>query len=171
MTAQPSTYWTGRFSSINDRLSNEELSTHFTGSLPSSPSTCWDAPSPKPSTWLTKTDSDKFHTTDAVLTRMRTALETIYDLCATEDARRSFLIWQVQLANTLQIPELSRPIKPARLPAAFGTCDVGLGLDGSPMMVDRFGQHVGTPTGKKAGIVGRLLGKARRRSAALEGYG
>jgi hypothetical protein len=105
---------------------------------------------------------------------MRAALETLYDLCATEDARRSFLIWQTQLANTLEMPEMSRPIKPARLPAAFGTCDVGLGMDGMPMVVGgagRFGGRVGVAAGKKSGIMGRLLGKARRRSAALEGYG
>jgi hypothetical protein len=109
---------------------------------------------------LTKSTTDALHTTNAVQTRMRTALETLYDLCATEDARRSFLIWQAQLANSLGMPGLGQSVKPARLPKAFGSCDVGLGLDGGVIGVT-----------KKGGLMERLLGKARRRSAAVEACG
>lgn len=61
------------------------------------------------------------------------------------------------------MPGLGQPVKPARLPKAFGSCDGGLGLDG--MVVSVGGA-------KKGGLMERILGKARRRSAVVgEGCG
>jgi hypothetical protein len=100
---------------------------------------------------------------------MRLALEALHDLCATDDARRSFLVWQVQLAHVLQMPELSRPVKPVRSPAASGRGNGG-GGGGGGGGTDSFVQEAGG-LGRKGGVLERWLGKARRRSAVLDGPG
>ena len=89
-TAEPIDYWCGRLSTLNDRFRNEEL--------------CAQIGSPR-------TDSDKMHTPEANTKRMRRALEQLHALCTTEEARESFVKFQMQLAILQSDPELSRPIK------------------------------------------------------------
>ncbi|GIZ38528.1 hypothetical protein CKM354_000194400 [Cercospora kikuchii] len=92
-SAQPLTYWTGRFSSLNDRYRNEELS-------------ATDLSSPS----ILKFETDKMHTTEAGYRRMRKAIQHLYSLCATPEAEQSFFVWQKAVAGALAIPELARSV-------------------------------------------------------------
>lgn len=93
--AEPSAYWCGRMSALLDRYRNEDLAASLsnTGS---------------------KTQSDRFHSTAANTAKMRRALEHLHSLCATEEARESFVRFQLQYASMQNLPELSRPIKSRR---------------------------------------------------------
>ncbi|KAF2769608.1 hypothetical protein EJ03DRAFT_89846 [Teratosphaeria nubilosa] len=88
-TAEPMAYWCGRFSTLNDRYRNEEL----LGAVGSP-----------------KNDSDKIHNQDANNRRMRRALEYLHGLCATSEARESFVLFQLRLAALHKNPDLGRPI-------------------------------------------------------------
>lgn len=89
--AEPSAYWCGRMSGLLDRYRNEELAIALsnTGS---------------------KTESDRFHSMAANTARMRRALEHLHSVCVTEEARDSFVRFQIQYASVQNLPELGRPI-------------------------------------------------------------
>ena len=89
--AEPSAYWCGRMSGLLDRYRNEELAIALsnTGS---------------------KTESDRFHSMAANTARMRRALEYLHSICITEEARDSFVRFQIQYASVQNSPELSLPI-------------------------------------------------------------
>jgi hypothetical protein len=105
--AEPFAYWTGRFSTLNDRYRNEELLESIPGAGPKSPHSIVQDES---AAWPSKSTTDKMHTSDANTRRMRRAVFTLYQLCGNEAARESFFKWQKQLAAALGLPELARPI-------------------------------------------------------------
>ncbi|KAI7271243.1 hypothetical protein KC345_g7248 [Hortaea werneckii] len=86
---EPVAYWCGRFSAIADRYRNEELLAHLG--------------SPRAS-------SDQMHTPDANTRRMRRALEYLHSLCMTQEARESFVVFQLQFAALQGCPELGKPL-------------------------------------------------------------
>ncbi|KAM3421472.1 hypothetical protein BST61_g1865 [Cercospora zeina] len=92
-SAQPLTYWTGRFSSLNDRYRNEELA-------------ATDLSNPS----IAKFETDKMHTTAASHRRMRKAIQHLHSLCVTAEAEQSFFVWQQAVAGALAIPELARSV-------------------------------------------------------------
>ena len=89
--AEPSAYWCGRMSGLLDRYRNEELAVALsnTGS---------------------KTESARFHSMATNTARMRRALEHLHSVCVTEEARDSFVRFQIQYASVQNLPELSRPV-------------------------------------------------------------
>ena len=93
--AEPSGYWCGRMSALLDRYRNEELAASLSNTGP-------------------KSQSDKFHSTAANTAKMRRALEQLHSLCATEEARESFVRFQLQYASMQNLPELSKPIVPIK---------------------------------------------------------
>ncbi|SMY22137.1 unnamed protein product [Zymoseptoria tritici ST99CH_1A5] len=105
--AEPFAYWTGRFSTLNDRYRNEELLESIPGAGPKSPETRSKNDS---AAWPSKSSTDKMHTCDANARRMRRAVFHLYQLCGNQEARESFFKWQKQLAAALGLPELGRPI-------------------------------------------------------------
>jgi hypothetical protein len=153
-TAQPLAQWTGRFSSLNDRYRNEELTT---SNLPSQRSS-----TTLESRWHTKGETDMLHTAEANTARMRRAVEHLSSLCATDEARESFLAWQKAVADALGLPELARPVQ--------GRDGRFIALEMSLKDRTRVGQvAVVSPTssdGHKASFMERLLGR-RQKSVAL----
>ncbi|KAK5125859.1 hypothetical protein LTR85_012135 [Meristemomyces frigidus] len=89
-TREPPAYWCGRFSALNDRYRTEELAAHL-----HSP----------------KFHSDKMHSPEANIKRMRRALEHLHSLCVTQEARESFVVFQLQFAAMQNMPELGRPLQ------------------------------------------------------------
>ncbi|CAK3820542.1 Hypothetical predicted protein [Lecanosticta acicola] len=139
--AKPSAYWTGRFSSLNDKYRNGDLMRAL--NLDSSNS---------PTTWTSKADTDKMYTPAATESRMRRAVKYLYDECATEDARQSFLKWQKQLTAVMDNPELGKPVG-----GSGKNCALQMSLSES----DEYGGSGSTPlsTGRKISFMDRLLGK------------
>ncbi|KAK4956799.1 hypothetical protein LTR10_006327 [Elasticomyces elasticus] len=130
--AQPVVYWCARFSALNDRYRNDELLLHLGAS---------------------KTESDKMHSAEANTRRMRRALEHLHSLCVTEEARESFVVFQLQFAACQGMPELGRPLVEGRkivLNASTGIEDAGGSGDG------------GVAEKRKGTFMERLLGKGRR---------
>ncbi|OQO01356.1 hypothetical protein B0A48_12911 [Cryoendolithus antarcticus] len=101
--AEPTAYWAGRMSSLLDRYRNDDLAATL---LPSHSRTTSNVlPTPP------KTETDKLHTPAAVTARMRKALETLHTHCVTDEARDSFVNFQMQYAAVQNLPELSRAIR------------------------------------------------------------
>nr|OQO30952.1 hypothetical protein B0A51_01757 [Rachicladosporium sp. CCFEE 5018] len=101
--AEPTAYWAGRMSSLLDRYRNDDLAATL---LPSHSRTTSNVlPTPP------KTETDKLHTPAAVTARMRKALETLHEHCVTDEARDSFVKFQMQYAAVQNLPELSRAIR------------------------------------------------------------
>ncbi|KAI7396388.1 hypothetical protein KC336_g15710 [Hortaea werneckii] len=135
---EPVAYWCGRFSAIADRYRNEELIAHLG--------------SPRAS-------SDQMHTPDANTRRMRRALEYLHSLCMTQEARESFVVFQLQSAALQGYPELGKPlalsvperkiVMSCRGDGAGG--EGGLG-GGSGLMSEK----------RERTFMDRLLGRARR---------
>jgi len=94
--AEPSAYWCGRVSALIDRYRNEDLA----ASLDNTNS---------------KSETDKFHSPATNTARLRRALEHLHSLCVTDEARESFVRFQMNFASMQHLPELSRPIKPRNL--------------------------------------------------------
>ncbi|UJO19830.1 uncharacterized protein CLAFUR5_10006 [Fulvia fulva] len=137
---EPPAYWTGRFSTLNDRYRNEEL-------LECNILT----PSRSSEDWVPKSHTDKIHTPDANCARMRRAIELLHSQCATDEAKRSFYVWQKQLAVALQTPELAKPVAGAR------HCQLEMSLkDHSSSPGSPFG------SGRKVSFLDRLLGRKER---------
>ncbi|EME41342.1 hypothetical protein DOTSEDRAFT_64677 [Dothistroma septosporum NZE10] len=136
----PPAYWTGRFSTLNDRYRNEEL-------LESNILT----PTRAAGDWIPKSDTDKIHTPDANCARMRRAIEFLYTQCATDEAKRSFYIWQKQLAVASSMPELAKPVAGAR------HCQLEMSLkDHSSSPGSPFG------SGRKVSFFDRILGRKEK---------
>lgn len=156
-TAQPLAYWTGRFSSLNDRYRNEDLTASF---LPSQQSSASDSPCQ----WQTKSETDRLHTTEANTKRMRRAVEHMFSLCATDQAKGSFLIWQKTVAGALSMPELGRPVK--------GSEDFRKGWNlemtlRSSSMANLTGELHHSEGRKFSSFMGRLLGRRQKSEALL----
>jgi len=129
---EPVPYWAGRFSALNDRYRNEELLAHIN--------------SPKSS-------SDKMHTPEANMRRMRRALDYLHSLCATQEARESFVVFQLQFAALQNMPELGRPMVlnvPERIVLGSRCEDDGVGEVG--LMSEK----------REKSFMSRLLGRGRK---------
>ncbi|KAK4493655.1 hypothetical protein PRZ48_014840 [Zasmidium cellare] len=155
--AEPLAYWTGRFSSLNDRYRNQDL----LASLNLGPESPTTTSSPfTQTTDKSKCETDKMHTPAANTARMRRAVEHLYYQCGNDEARESFLKWQKQLAVALSLPELARPV------VARG-CALEMSLrEDSPQT----GSSPGMPlsAGRKISFMDRLLGR-RQKSLASSG--
>ncbi|RMY56168.1 hypothetical protein D0863_13073 [Hortaea werneckii] len=136
--SEPVAYWCGRFSAIADRYRNEELLAHLG--------------SPRAS-------SDQMHTPDANTRRMRRALEYLHSLCMTQEARESFVVFQLQFAALQGCPELGKPLAlsvPERKIVMSCRGD-GAGGEGG------LGGETGLISEKRERtFMDRLLGRARR---------
>ncbi|EME77374.1 uncharacterized protein MYCFIDRAFT_200660 [Pseudocercospora fijiensis CIRAD86] len=157
-TAQPFAYWTGRFSSLNDRYRNEDLAASF---LPSHHT----SPAESPCQWHTKSETDKMHTTEANTKRMRRAVEHLYSLCATDQAKESFLKWQKAVAIALATPELARPVNGSDGTRRGWNLEMSLR---SSSMANLTGSHAsGGENRKFTSFVDRLLGRRQKSEALL----
>lgn len=90
--AEPSAYWCGRVSALIDRYRSEDLAASLA------------------ETDL-KSDTGKFHSPATNTARLRRALEHLHSLCVTDEARESFVRFQMNFATLQHLPELGRPIK------------------------------------------------------------
>ncbi|KAK4570537.1 hypothetical protein LTR86_002617 [Recurvomyces mirabilis] len=142
-TAEPAAYWCGRFSALNDRYRNEELSAHAHLNSP-------------------RANSDKMHTPVATTKRVRRALEHLYGQCVTTEARESFVVFQLEYAALSGNAELGRPLQlkiPERMLRWPGSRDtVGEGRSGNSS-----GELVGGSSDlRKTKFMDKLFGKKRR---------
>ena len=114
-----------------------------------------------------KTESDRFHSMAANTTRMRRALEHLHSICVTEEARDSFVRFQIQYASVQNLPELSRPIttsKPIILSKSLNAAPqvsaskVGTG----PLMGDG---NTPKSESRKLSLFNRMLGRREQRES------
>lgn len=133
--AETTSYWSGRFSSLIDRFRNEELVALLNGP---------------------RRDSDKMHTPEANLRRMRRALEHLHGLCVTSEARESFVVFQLQLAAMQNNAELGKPVTSAG--TASGEKLIVLSRKGEELE----GAGTGVSEQRKVSFMDRLLGRNRR---------
>ena len=114
-----------------------------------------------------KSESDKFHSLAANTAHMRRALEHLHSICVTEEARDSFVRFQIRYASVQNLPELSRPIttsKPINLsksldaapPATAST--VGMG----PVV---HGNNTPKSESRKISLLNRMLGRREKRES------
>ncbi|OQO10827.1 hypothetical protein B0A48_04128 [Cryoendolithus antarcticus] len=101
--AEPTAYWAGRISSLLDRYRNDDLAATIMPALNRGGSNALATPP--------KAETDKLHTPAAATARMRKALETLHGHCVTDEARESFVKFQMQYAAVQNLPELSRAIR------------------------------------------------------------
>ncbi|USW55802.1 hypothetical protein Slin15195_G091210 [Septoria linicola] len=134
LNAQPLAWWTGRFSSFNDRYRNEELT-----------ATDLSAHS------VAKSETDGIHTTEANFHRMRRAIEHLFSLCATPEAEQSFFVWQKSLGSAIGMPQLAKVVKGSEA----RSCALEMSLRG--------GEGFTPPSDpKKMKFVDRLLGRRQK---------
>lgn len=102
------------------------------------------------------------HTPEANMRRTRRALEHLYGLCATQAARESFVVFQLQFAATENVPELGRPMQ-VILPErrfAFRCRQEEEAVGGSERDVGVVGGGVGE--NRKVTFMDRLLGRGKK---------
>ncbi|EMC92715.1 hypothetical protein BAUCODRAFT_77545 [Baudoinia panamericana UAMH 10762] len=144
-TPKPIPYWCGRFAALTDRYHNDELATNL---------------------HLSKSDSDKMHSPEANTRRMRRAMEYLHSLCASQEARESFVVFQLQFAAVTGSAELARPmmvnLPPVRRVAVSGRQDVsGEAREVCEGVVEK-SNGLGWGDGRKGTFVERLFGRHRR---------
>lgn len=146
--AEPTAYWCGRMSGLLDRYRNEDLATAL-------------------STTNSKSANDRFHSPAAHTPRMRKAMEHLHSVCLTEEARDSFVRFQMQFASSQNLPELGRPIKAKRplvtaKPLTTAPLDAALAVERSPLLKDSNitkGEH------RKTSLLNRMLGRREKRES------
>ena len=139
LTAQPVNYWTGRFSSLNDRYRNEELTaTDISGDS------------------VSKSQTDKLHTTEANSLRMRRAVEHLFSLCASAEAEQSFFLWQKAVANALSMPELAKPMKGNFTSIETRSCALEMSLRSDES------SYTSPSDPRKASFMDRLMGRKQK---------
>ena len=136
-TAEPTAYWCGRLCALADRYRNEELAT-----LLSSPTS-------------SKTQTDKMHCPEATTARLRRALEHLHDLCVTQEAEDSLVVFQLQYASMMKNPDLSRPI-------VLNATGKGQAAEAAPG-----GNAASMSEVRKVSFMDLLLGRQKRRSLVL----
>lgn len=99
------------------------------------------------------------HTPEANMRRMRRALEELYGLCGSVEARESLGVFQREIAGVSGCAELGRPVGGegrglVRLTMAAGTS--GEGWDGGAEEEVRMSEM------RKVSFMDRLLGRSRR---------
>ncbi|KAF2167005.1 hypothetical protein M409DRAFT_54224 [Zasmidium cellare ATCC 36951] len=150
--AEPLAYWTGRFSSLNDRYRNQDLlaSINLGPESPSNQSSPFAHTSDK-----SKSETDKMHTPAANTARMRRAVERLYFQCANDEARESFLKWQKQLAVALSLPELARPV-------VGKSCALEMSLREGGQQGNGSSPGMPLSAGRKISFMDRLLGRRQK---------
>lgn len=157
--AEPLAYWTGRFSSLNDRYRNQDL----LASLNLGPDSPASTTSPFTTTTdKSKTETDKLHTPAANTARMRRAVEHLYYQCGNDEARESFLKWQKQLAVALSLPELARPI-------GAKNCALEMSLKEEGHQGSSPGGGLTLSAGRKISFMDRLLGRRQKSLVSSSG--
>jgi hypothetical protein len=114
-----------------------------------------------------KTESDRFHSVTANTARMRRAIEHLHSVCVTEEARDSFVKFQIQYASVQNLPELGRPIttsKPIILSKSLNVAPPGTAstFATAPLMGN------GNPPkseSRKISILYRMLGRREKRES------
>ena len=144
--AEPSAYWCGRVSALIDRYRNEDLA----ASLDSTNS---------------KAQTDKFHSPATNTARLRRALEHLHSLCVTDEARESFVRFQMNFATMQHLPELSRPIKPRNIappiePTRSTPYAGGLQVERNSAVVIGGAANSGA---RKMSLLDRMLGRREKR--------
>jgi hypothetical protein len=144
--AEPSAYWCGRVSALIDRYRNEDLA----ASLASTNS---------------KSDTDRFHSPATNTARLRRALEHLHSLCVTDEARESFVRFQINFASLQHLPELGRPIKtrnpePAIEPIRITPYTGGLEVERNSAVIIGGTAKSGA---RKMSLLDRMLGRREKR--------
>jgi hypothetical protein len=112
-----------------------------------------------------KTESDRFHSMATNTARMRRALEHLHSICVTEEARDSFVRFQIQYASVQNLPELSRPIttsKPIVLSKALNAVPLSSTVGTGPLI-----GNGNTPKSesRKISLFNRMLGRREKRES------
>nr|POE50753.1 hypothetical protein CFP56_16268 [Quercus suber] len=107
--AEATSYWCGRFAALEDRFRNEELATSLQTQYPSS--SVPGASRLSSSDFWPRDESDQMHTAEMTTQRRRRAIEHLYNLCTTVEARDSFAQFQMQFATSQDEPDLARPVQ------------------------------------------------------------
>nr|POF04280.1 hypothetical protein CFP56_22035 [Quercus suber] len=110
--AEAASYWCGRFAALEDRYRNEELAASLRTQIHDRSST--DAAPPTGPNFWPRHESDQMHTPEMTTQRRRRAIEHLYKLCTTVEARDSFVQFQWQLAAAQHEPDLARPVQSDR---------------------------------------------------------
>lgn len=151
--AEPSAYWCGRMSALLDRYRNKDLASSLASTGP-------------------KSETDKLHRPAANTARLRRALEHLHSQCVTEEARESFVRFQLQFASLHSLPELSRPFKTNRKPMAVLTArpgnvesrDTDSGEHGKSSEAE--GSSAIKSGLRKISILDRMLGRREKRESS-----
>jgi hypothetical protein len=114
-----------------------------------------------------KTESDRFHSVTANTARMRRAMEYLHSVCVTEEARDSFVRFQIQYASVQNMPELSRPIttsKPINLSKSLNAAPL---VTASTLGMGPVKGNNNTPKseGRKISLFNRMLGRREKRES------
>ena len=146
--AEPSAYWCGRMSGLLDRYRNEDLAIALSNTS-------------------SKTESDRFHSLAANTARMRRAMEHLHSICVTEEARESFVRFQIQYAAAQSMPELGRPITTSRpiilsKPSNAAPQVAGSGTE-SASLLDNGNMPKGES--RKTSLLNRMLGRREKRES------
>lgn len=144
LDAQPTSYWSGRLSSLLDRYQGQELF----ASIESAEGMAM------------RTETDKLHAPSASVARTRRAFEELYSTCATDEAKESFIAFQMQYAALQNDPQLAKSVGPRPMYISLN----GSGKSTKTASTDLGSQSSGS--GRKVSFVDRLLGRHKRNSLA-----
>jgi hypothetical protein len=146
--AEPTAYWCGRVSALIDRYRNEDLAASLSNTN-------------------SKSETDKFHSPATNTARLRRALEHLHSLCVTDEARESFVRFQMNFASMQHLPELSRPIKPRNLAPPIEPVPVRSSSYAGDLEVERNSAVVVGGAAKsgarKMSLLDRMLGRRENR--------
>lgn len=147
-TAEPSAYWAGRMSALLDRYRNAELAAALDGTH-------------------SKSESDFSHTPNANTERMRVALEHLHSLCVTDEARESFVRFQLQFASMHHQPELNRPIRLKKVEVASAPIKPAPSgaEEGHKQYLRAEGSGIPKSGARKISLLDRMLGRRERRAS------
>lgn len=134
--AEPPSYWSGRLSSLIDRLRNEELMQQ--GQSAEQPP---------------RAQTDLLGGKTAKVARVRSALEQLHKHCKTEEAKESLVAFQLQYASLNNVPDLVKPMSKSSISASQFA-------ENSEPVTSHSTATV--PTTRKMSFVSRLLGRDRR---------
>lgn len=114
-----------------------------------------------------KMESDRFHSVTANTVRMRRAMEHLHSICVTEEARDSFVRFQIQYASVQNLPELSRPIttsKPVMLSKSLNAAPLSTAsaIGSGPLKGDG---NTPKSESRKISLFNRMLGRREKRES------
>jgi hypothetical protein len=146
--SEPTAYWCGRMSGLLDRYRNDDLAIALSDTS-------------------SRSDSDRFHSLAAHTERIRRALEHLHSICVTDEARDSFVRFQMQYASSQNLPELSRPIQARWSIAAANASksvpqDIGLAIGGGSPKTEG---NIPKSGNRKISLLNRMLGRREKRES------